>query len=177
MIDAVPHERKKSRPKKPRAHRKSDFNRYNLHTNDYVMKMTDEIESNSGRQGVIAVIRKADRFLVIRRSRFVRAPRRYCFPGGEIESGESETGALKREIVEELNVVAKPIDRVWANDSASGVRLSWWTTDIGGQRVKINPAEVESFHWMSMDDILSSKDLLDTNLEFMLGVRNGQIEI
>ena len=28
-----------------------------------------------------------------------------------------------------------------------------------------------------MDDILANKDLLDTNREFMLGVRNGLIEI
>ena len=142
-----------------------------------MIKMTNAIESATDRQGVIAVIRKGDRFLVIRRSRFVRAPRKFCFPGGGIEEGETETAALKREMVEELNVVAKPVNRVWSNDSASGVQLAWWTTEIGTQRVKINHAEVEAFHWMSMDEILANKDLLGTNREFMLGGRNGLIEI
>ena len=139
--------------------------------------MPTKDERNLSRQGVIAIIRKGDRFLVIRRSRFVRAPRKYCFPGGGIESGESEPTALKREMIEELNVVAKPINRVWSNDTASGTQLSWWTTEIGEQRVRINPAEVEAFHWMRIDDMLASKDLLDTNREFLLGVRSGAIKI
>jgi 8-oxo-dGTP pyrophosphatase MutT (NUDIX family) len=130
---------------------------------------------NTFRRGVIAVIQKDERFLVIRRSRFVRAPRKYCFPGGEIEEGETEIDALKREMVEELNVVVRPIKRIWTNETASGVHLSWWTTDIGFQRVKVNPAEVEAFHWLRMDEILARKDLLDTNRRFMLGLRSGAI--
>jgi 8-oxo-dGTP pyrophosphatase MutT (NUDIX family) len=37
------------------------------------------------RLGSIAVIRRGEQFLVIRRSQTVAAPGMYCFPGGGIE--------------------------------------------------------------------------------------------
>ena len=57
------------------------------------------------RCGAIGVIVDADgRMLVIERSQTVRAPGRFCFPGGGIEPGETEQHAVKRELLEELGI-------------------------------------------------------------------------
>ena len=56
-----------------------------------------------------------NRFLVIRRSSTVMAPGAFCFPGGGIESGETEEIALVRELQEELAVQSKPVRRIWRN--------------------------------------------------------------
>ena len=45
------------------------------------------------RRGVVAVIVRDQRLLVIRRASGVAAPGMYCFPGGGIEPGEIEEEA------------------------------------------------------------------------------------
>jgi 8-oxo-dGTP pyrophosphatase MutT (NUDIX family) len=49
------------------------------------------------RRGVVAVVLRDERFLVIRRAAGVVAPGAFCFPGGGVEGDESETQALVRE--------------------------------------------------------------------------------
>ena len=55
-------------------------------------------------RGVVAVVVRDGRFLVIRRSNRVVAPGMICFPGGGVEADESEEETLIREIREELGV-------------------------------------------------------------------------
>lgn len=78
--------------------------------------MSDVLPANeipSGRRGVVAVVTRADRFLVIRRSAHVVAPGAFCFPGGGIEPGENEEQALVREFLEELNAAIEPVRLLW----------------------------------------------------------------
>ena len=63
------------------------------------------------KHGVVAVILRGERFLVIRRSQHVRAPGMHCFPGGGIEPGEAEPDAVRRELLEELGVACRPLRR------------------------------------------------------------------
>ena len=74
-------------------------------------KMT--IPDDPGRRGVVGVVVRDGRMLVIRRSRSVVAPLVYCFPGGGIEAGESEEEALVREFREEIGVTIRPVRRLW----------------------------------------------------------------
>ena len=54
------------------------------------------------KRGVVGVIIRCDKLLIIRRSLTVTAPGRLCLPGGGIEEGETESEALVREMDEEL---------------------------------------------------------------------------
>ena len=65
------------------------------------------------KQAAIAVVRRADSFLGIKRSQTVRAPGKICFPGGQVENGESTEQAVVREMQEELGVTVKPIRKLW----------------------------------------------------------------
>jgi 8-oxo-dGTP diphosphatase len=55
---------------------------------------------------VAAVIEKAGRFLVTRRQPGIHLEGMWEFPGGKIEPGETQEAALRRELVEELEVEA-----------------------------------------------------------------------
>jgi 8-oxo-dGTP diphosphatase len=120
------------------------------------------------KRGVVAVIVRQDRFLVIRRSQHVRAPGMYCFPGGGIEPGETEEQALVRELIEELAVAGRPIRRLTENVTSWQVHLAWWLTEIDAAAEPLaQPHEVESFHWLTAAEIRQLPNLLASNVEFL----------
>jgi 8-oxo-dGTP diphosphatase len=106
--------------------------------------------------------------LVIRRSQFVRAPGAYCFPGGTVEEGETESEALCRELQEELGCDVVPLERIWRSVTAWQVELSWWLAELSAGAVLLpNPAEVESIHWFTVEELWELPQLLSSNREFL----------
>ena len=128
------------------------------------------------RRGVVAVVMRGERFLVIRRSKHVRAPGMHCFPGGAIEPGESEAEAACREMREELSLVATARRLLWRSVTPWGVELAWWMVEIEPTAEPIaNPLEVESFQWLTAADIRRLPQLLTSNAEFLAVWESGQI--
>ncbi|MFT5525033.1 MAG: 8-oxo-dGTP diphosphatase [Pirellulaceae bacterium] len=120
------------------------------------------------RRGAVAVIKSDAKLLVIRRSQTVAAPGKFCFPGGGIEDGESETDALKRELTEELNVTVRPLRQLWTSTTTWDVWLAWWYAEIEEiSNLRPNPDEVESVHWLTPAEMLALPDLLESNREFI----------
>lgn len=139
-----------------------------------MMNETSEIV----RRGVVAVIPRAERLLVIRRSRHVIAPRRFCFPGGGIEPGETHETALVREMREELGVDVQPVRLLWESVTKWRVSLAWWLADLEPcARLVPNPEEVESIHWHTPSEMLALEELLDGNQEFLERLATGQIRL
>jgi 8-oxo-dGTP pyrophosphatase MutT (NUDIX family) len=129
------------------------------------------------KRGVVAVIVRGERFLVIRRSQHVRAPGMYCFPGGGIEPGETEQQALVRELAEELAVAARPIRRLTESVTPWRVHLAWWLAEIdAGSELVAQPNEVESFHWLTAAEIRKLPNLLASNVEFLEAWEKGLAE-
>jgi 8-oxo-dGTP diphosphatase len=128
------------------------------------------------RRGVVAVVMRADRFLVVRRSATVVAPGMFCFPGGGIESRETEEQAVIREFQEELQASLHPCRRVWRCQTAWQVDLAWWVGELDAGAVPLaNPAEVESLHWLTGTELRQLNNLLDCNHEFLRQVAAGRI--
>ncbi len=116
------------------------------------------------------------RMLVIRRARGVVAPLVYCFPGGGIEDGESEEEALIREFREEVGLTLRPRRRLWECVTAWNVPLAWWLGEIDPGATPVgNPAEVESIHWLTLEEMAGLPDLLSSNREFLDRVDRGEI--
>ena len=108
-----------------------------------------------GKRAVIAVIRRGDRWLVIRRSEHVVAPGKICLPGGKVDPGETESQTLVREMTEELGVAVIPGERIWDSQTPWGTRLAWWTATIAeGQSLRPDPAEVAEVLWLTAAEIL-----------------------
>ncbi len=136
--------------------------------------MTTPIE----RRGVVAVVVRRRALLVIRRSQHVVAPGAYCFPGGGVDPGEDEATALRREMREELNVAAEPIERIWQSVTPWRVSLGWWLATLDDEAVlEPNPLEVESVHWYEPDEIAALSELLSSNHEFLAALKSGTIRL
>lgn len=128
------------------------------------------------KRGVVAVVARGDRLLVIQRSQHVRAPGMYCFPGGGIEPGESEDIAVAREMHEELAATVAPVRCLWRYVTSWGVDLAWWLVTLPEDAALVhNPLEVEAFHWMHPREIRGLEKLLESNLHFLDAVEAGEI--
>jgi len=135
---------------------------------------TDQVR----RRGAVAVIERQGTLLVIRRSQMVVAPGAFCFPGGGIEAGESEEAALVRELQEELQVVVRPVRRLWSSVTPWSVELAWWQAELAADAVLVPaPAEVESVHWHTPDEIAGLPGLLESNLQFLAALARNEFAL
>lgn len=130
------------------------------------------------RRGVVAVVLRDERLLVIQRSRHVLAPGTYCFPGGSVEPGETEEQALRRELQEELAVSVTPRQRLWTSVTPWGVALSWWLAELSRDAIPVaQPAEVAAFEWYTPTEIASLPGLLESNHAFLHALSSGQFTL
>ena len=130
------------------------------------------------RHGVVAVVFRRGQFLAIRRSRHVVAPGAVCFPGGGVESGESEDQAVSREMMEELGVHAIPMRRIWESLTSRNVFLGWWRTAIA-EPIRLNPnsKEVADVSWLSSEELVRQEGLLNSNCEFLQAYARGEFQL
>ena len=130
------------------------------------------------KRGVVGVIFRDSRLLVIRRSLTVTAPGKLCLPGGAIEQGESEEQALVREMQEELSIGVMPGSLCYRSVTAWGTNLAWWHANLSIHDNPIaNPAEVADYFWMSRDEVRHARDLLPSLPPFLEAWEQGEIDL
>lgn len=129
-------------------------------------------------RGVVAIVARESKLLVIERSQLVRAPGMLCFPGGAIEQGESESKAVERELLEELTLPARAVRELWSSVTPWNVALSWWLAAVEPAAVpQPDPAEVASYQWLTVDEIRRLSNLLASNFEFLSAWERGEFAI
>ncbi|WP_339945504.1 NUDIX hydrolase [Novipirellula sp.] len=130
------------------------------------------------KRGVVGVIFRDEKLLIIRRSLTVTAPGKLCLPGGTIEKGESEEFALVREMQEELTIDVSPVRLVWRSVTPWGTTLAWWLAHLDSEVTPVpNPAEVAEYRWMNSDDICTAREMLPSLPEFIQAVRTREVEL
>ncbi|MBN1849979.1 MAG: NUDIX hydrolase [Deltaproteobacteria bacterium] len=107
------------------------------------------------RQAVVAIIRKSDRFLFVKRSDYVETGKGYWCPiSGTLEYNETQEQALKREVMEEVGLEIDPIQKICeipSHDNQS--LLHFWTTRIISGEAQITSNEVVDMKWVTLEEM------------------------
>lgn len=126
------------------------------------------MNSIAPRHGAIGVVFIDQRFLVVKRSQHVRAPGMLCFPGGGIEAGETEEAAVVRELREEIGAVVTSTRQLWQCTTAWKTPLTWFQCTIEKEReFTLDPHEVDSIHWLSLEELRKNSQVLSSNHAFL----------
>lgn len=124
--------------------------------------------SNGPMFGILGIIRENGRVLMIQRSKTVRVPLAWCFPGGEIEPGETQAAALVREMREELGIDVAPGEHLMTQTKHDGrLVLYCWSAQITGGEPVRNPREVADFAWMTPEEVRRKDGVLDGTMHIL----------
>ena len=126
---------------------------------------------------VVAIIRDGDKYLCIKRAANIRAPGKICFPGGGIDKGETEEEAVVREIQEEVGLQVKPLAKVFESVTPWNVHVSWYTVEMLSRDINSDPAEVEWYRWMTLEEFRNTPNLLISNVQFLDALNDGQVDL
>jgi 8-oxo-dGTP pyrophosphatase MutT (NUDIX family) len=119
-------------------------------------------------EAVVAVLRDADRFLVILRGASVTRPGYWTPLSGRIERGESQAEALVREVREEVGLEVTPLAKVWECPTDDGrYRLHWWTAEITGGALAPDGVEVEDARWVTPEEFAELAPTFAADHEFV----------
>ncbi len=130
------------------------------------------------RHGAVAVIVEDGRFLVIRRSRFVRAPNLLCFAGGTIEAGETPEQAIVRELKEELAIDSLARQHLWQSRTSWGTLLEWVLVERHVDSIPVaDPREVAEWMWLAPQELLNHSDLLPSVPDFFIAWARGDVQL
>ena len=134
-------------------------------------------KSEFGRKrGVVGVIRRGDKILIIQRSKHVTAPLKWCLPGGTMEKGESEEQTLVREMKEELSIDVTPMRLCWRSITPWGTTLAWWQAELDESVTPVpDAAEVAQYRWMTQEEIYFAEGMLPSLPAFLDAVASGEI--
>ncbi|WP_262058626.1 NUDIX domain-containing protein [Streptomyces sp. STR69] len=120
------------------------------------------------REAIVAVLRRAERVLVIRRGPDSDRAGYWAPLSGKLEPGETQEEALVREVHEEVGLAVSPLTKVWESEAHDGrFRLHWWTaTETGNGTIVPDPGEVSEVRWVTPAEFLTMTPLFDADREF-----------
>lgn len=125
-------------------------------------------------EAIIAILRRDDRILVIRRGPQTRRSGYWAPLSGTIEPGESQEMTLVREVREEVGLRARPVAKVWECDTDDGLYLlHWWLADVEPGEMTLEPGEVGEARWIRPEEFLQLEPTFEKDREFFERVLPG----
>ncbi len=119
-----------------------------------------------------AIILKENKILICQRSKEMKLPLKWEFPGGKIEKGESKKECLKREIKEELGLdveVLDPLEMVVFHYPDFSISLYPFLCRIVSGKLKV--AEHAQVKWAFLNE-LDIYDWAEADLPILTDLKN-----
>lgn len=119
-------------------------------------------------EAIVGLLRRGERFLVIRRGAQARSPGFWSPPSGTIEPGERQEDTVIREMREELGIDVKPTAKIWecCTDDGSFL-LHWWSADLPPDEMSPDPGEVAEIRWVTAEEFLRLGRIFEGDREFV----------
>ena len=107
------------------------------------------------KDAVVAIIQKADTFLFVKRSGYIKTAAGYWCPvSGRIEENETQIEALQREVKEEVGLSVRAIKKISEIPSHDNqFKLHFWTTEIISGEASITSNEATDFKWVTLEQM------------------------
>lgn len=107
------------------------------------------------KDAVVAIIRKADTFLFVKRSNYINIGAGYWCPvSGRVEKNETQMEALQREVKEEVGLGVKAVEKICEIPSHDNqFKLHFWTTEIVSGEASITSNEATDFKWVTIEQM------------------------
>lgn len=113
---------------------------------------------NLDNHGVVAIIKKDGRYLLLRDARkpmknFWGPPHGRCK-----EADVDERNSVKREVLEETNLIVRPMEKLWTAPADTKVNtVSFWLVEIvKDDEIRLNEESYE-FGWFTLEEALKLK--------------------
>ncbi len=125
------------------------------------------------KDAVAVIIKKAGRFLLIKRAKKDASEDYWCPVTGAVEKDETQEQAVIREAEEEVGIAVEPVKKVWeCLTHNKQYRLHWWTARHIGGEISVNPLEVKEYKWVSVSEMPVGK-MFDADLMFFKEIAPG----
>ena len=130
------------------------------------------------RQAVVAIIRKGDRFLLIKRSDYIETAKGYWTPvSGGIEEGETQKETIAREVMEEVGIEVEAGSFVCAIPSNDGNSfLHYWTTKIIGGEARVASHEATDLRWVTIEEMKQLNPVFEEDIRIFENLETERSE-
>ena len=118
---------------------------------------------------VVAIIRKADTFLFVKRSDHLETASGYWCPvSGRVEESETQAEALQREVMEEVGLEVVAVERVREILSHDGLFvLHFWTTEIVAGEARICSHEATELRWVTVAEMKRLQPVFEEDVRIL----------
>lgn len=119
------------------------------------------------KDAVAVVLKRGDKYLLIKRAKHGKAEDFWCPVTGAVEQGETHAQAVIREAKEEMGIVVEPLRKVWECPTNDGeYLLHWWHAKIICDEISADPNEVKEFRWLTYEQMEKIPKMFDADRSF-----------
>lgn len=125
--------------------------------------------------GIVALIRRNERFLLLKDSREPMLDH-WAPPHGRCEESDAgEEDSVIREVFEETNLRVLPLKKIWETEADTKIKtVGFWLVDVVEGEIKIDEQESSEYGWFDLDEALALKLYPGTRNFFVL-LKRGDI--
>jgi 8-oxo-dGTP pyrophosphatase MutT (NUDIX family) len=126
------------------------------------------------KDAVAVVLKRGEKYLLIRRAKHGTAEDYWCPITGAVEYGETQAQAVIREAKEELGITVCPVHKVWEclTDDREYI-LHWWHVLLEDDTVTVNPDEVKEYKWLTYEEMQNFENMFGADRTFFKSIAPG----